>query len=62
MTIKGMEYFWKGLGVAVICIAFLYGCGACVKGLTENDKLVIIEKEKTKQLEIQLEILIKTNK
>jgi hypothetical protein len=49
--------FWTGLGVAIVIFSLFFGLGQCSKLSDLDGSRIKIEKEKTKQLELQLEII-----
>ena len=48
--------FWNGLGSALFIFALLIGIGSCTRLAGLDGDRVKIEREKTRQLEIQLKI------
>lgn len=50
----GFKSFLEGLGIAVIILAICFGCDHCMVG----PKDLRIEQEKTRQLQIQLDMEI----
>ena len=48
--------FWENLGVALIILAICLGIGKCSNYMDFNESKIKMEKEKTRQLEIQLKI------
>ena len=56
MSFKTTEGFWNGLGVGIACLCILIGFGQCEKGISHQATTIGVEKEKTKQLEVQLKI------
>ena len=48
--------FWNGLGAALFIFALLFGIGSCTRLADLDGNSVKIEREKTRQLEIQLKI------
>lgn len=48
--------FWNGLGSALFIFALLFGIGSCARLADLDGDRVKIEREKTRQLEIQLKI------
>ena len=47
-----LTYIGEGIGVALIILAVAYGCAKC-SGYSDD---VLIEKEKTRQLELKLKL------
>jgi len=56
MSFKSTRPFWAYFGGACVIFAFFFGIGQCAKLIDSGMNQVKIEKEKTKQLEIKLEI------
>lgn len=51
---KNMSGFWNGLGFALVIFALCIGIGKCTDYFDKNS--VLKEQEKTKQLELKLQL------